>query len=265
MFLTGVRCEGCHNPAFSVQVAAVDGGGPRSMPAGVVSCMACHGPAYKRIYAAWKDAVDGRTAALERQLTATLPAMGMDPPQEWDDARHNFNLVSKGRGVHNINYSYVLLDQAFAQMNDARRQKGLPALSRAWETMPASSCLSCHLGVESQAGESGGRRFAHAPHVVNAKLSCENCHRAHAERPKIEVVRYGPEGCTSCHHRNLTGTSFGQCARCHADPRRATVPSFRGEFSHEAHLKNVTECAACHDLANGDPRPAPSVCAECHN
>ena len=33
-------------------------------------------------------------------------AMGAAPSQAWDDARWNFALVNKGRGIHNINYAY---------------------------------------------------------------------------------------------------------------------------------------------------------------
>ncbi len=265
MYLTGVTCQGCHNPAFSTRTAASQEGGPQQAPAGVVACMACHGPTYGRIFTAWTSGVRERTDALRRQMEATLPAMGVEAPQAWDDARSNFALVSKGLGVHNINYAYVLLDKAFDQMNDARRGRGMGALSRPWPYIPReSTCMSCHLGIENQSGAFGGRAFAHGPHLVVGKLDCQKCHRPHAERPSVEVVRFGPDGCTSCHHQNLKSASFSECARCHGDINNRTFVTFRGEFSHRQHAKIGEECQSCHQIQTGDPRPWKSNCTECH-
>jgi hypothetical protein len=52
--------------------------------------------------------------------------------------------------------------------------------------------------------------------------------------------------------------------KCHGDVTARTVTSFRGEFSHKAHLEQGLECATCHQIRGGDPRPAKAVCAQCH-
>ncbi|HEY6865786.1 MAG TPA: cytochrome c3 family protein, partial [Candidatus Eisenbacteria bacterium] len=54
------------------------------------------------------------------------------------------------------------------------------------------------------------------------------------------------------------------CAPCHGDVTRLTVRSFRGEFSHQAHVETGAECGLCHQPRNGDPRPDRAVCANCH-
>lgn len=269
MYVTGVRCQGCHDPAFS-NVAAASLGvggpeGPRTVKAGVVSCMSCHGPGYKRIYEGWKQAVDARTEGMKRLMEANAGVMGVDAPQAWDDARHNFLLVSRGKGVHNVTYAYAVLDKAWQQLNEARAGRGLPAAARPWASVSNSPCMSCHTGIERQSGTFGGRRFSHGPHLGDAKLDCEKCHRKHSERPKVEVVRFGPDGCTTCHHRDLGPDKFKDCFRCHGDVNERTVRVARGEFSHKQHRENGEECISCHKFENGDPRPPARACQECHD
>jgi len=265
MFTAGVTCQGCHNPEFTAQPASSELMSLHSQGAGAVSCMSCHGPAYLGIYKAWKRGVDGRVGALRRQLEASVGAMGLDPPQAWSDARHNFALVDRGKGVHNVNFAYALLDKAYEQMNQARRAKRLQPLARPWTVIAqgSESCLSCHQGIEGQRGAFDGRTFAHRPHLTAAQLNCETCHRPHAERAPGEVVRFGKNGCMPCHH-TTAAIDAPTCGKCHSDVTARTVTSFRGQFSHAQHLEAGLECASCHQIKAGDPRPAKETCAQCH-
>ncbi len=265
MAAVGVTCQGCHNPEFTVRTASFGPQNPYKVPAGVVACMACHGPSYQAIYRAWTAGVEERTRSLRNQIEATAPAMASHAPAVWQDARWNLDLVSEGRGIHNINYAYTVLDKAFEQMNDARHQKGLAPLARPWAVISGGACLSCHLGIERQSGNFEGRIYPHGPHVEKAHLPCLTCHRKHEERPKFEVVRFGSEGCSSCHHKNLKAAGFQQCASCHGDVTKRTYATFRGEFSHQQHLEIGEDCASCHKIETGDPRPARSHCSECHD
>ena len=271
MFAAGVTCQGCHNPELSAtdagqtRTASTEPMGTHTVRASAVSCMSCHGPGYERIYEAWQAALGSRTAALRSQLDQTAPAMGVTPPQDWEDARHNYLLVERGRGIHNVNYAFALLSKAHEQMNAARKAKGLAALSRPWSEPAAGSsdCLACHLGIESQGAAFAQRTFQHRPHLERAKLSCLECHRPHAERAPGEVVRFGDAGCVPCHHRQKVAEAAA-CMSCHGDVRKRTVTSFRGQFSHQAHLEQGLECATCHTLGTGDPRPEKSTCQQCH-
>ena len=270
MFETGVTCQGCHNPEFAATVtrtAAMEPMGPHSQKAGAVSCMSCHGPSYESIYEQWRSGVDERTDALRRQMESTVGAMGLEAPPAWEDARHNYSLVERGRGVHNVNYAYMLLDKAHEQMNTARKARGLSALPRPWKSLglAAGKCASCHIGIEGQSGRFGELRFPHGPHVVFAQIGCEQCHRPHDQRPKTEVVKFGASGCTSCHHKNVSSASAALCGKCHGDITARTFPSFRGEFSHKGHSEVGLECISCHDLRSGDVHPPRSKCTECHD
>ncbi len=274
MYEAGVKCEGCHNPALapeagaaSAAFAASAGGmmGIHTSRANEISCMSCHGPRYRDIYQAWKRGVESRTTALRSQLSASAAAMGAAPPPSWSDARHNFALVERGHGIHNVNFAYALLEKAHEQMNEARRLRGQAALPLPWPRVAKGSgnCLSCHQGIEDQVGTFGGNRFAHGPHLVAGNLECSACHRPHPERAPGEVVRFGKEGCLPCHHRSAE-VAAPACGKCHGDVATRTLPSFRGEFSHKTHLDAGAGCAMCHVVRGGDPRPEKAACKQCH-
>jgi len=265
MAAVGVTCNGCHN-GEAVATQAVKGPlEPVIQRADGVSCMACHGPGYQAIFQSWQSASAQRVAALQRQLEATAGAMGLEPPQAWQDARHDFLLVSQGKAVHNMTYAYALLERSHELMNQARRTKRLTPLELPWRRTGASSgrCMLCHTGIEAQRGAWQGKTFDHGPHLLQAKLECDACHRTHEERATGEVVRFGPAGCVPCHHRK-TAAAGGSCLQCHADVKTHSVKSFRGEFSHEAHLGMDLECQTCHNPAAGQLRPAKAACTQCH-
>jgi predicted CXXCH cytochrome family protein len=264
MFSAGVTCQGCHNPSATM-TASTQPFADQTQRASAVSCMSCHGPGYFRIYTAWKQGVDSRVAALGPQLQATAAAMVSNPPAAWDDAMYNYRLVERGHGIHNVNFAYALLDKSHEQLNDARRSRGMAALPRPWTEVASGggNCLSCHRGIERQSGTFAGRAYSHAPHLGAAKLDCSQCHRPHDSRAPGEIVRFGPDGCLSCHHTG-TEVSAPLCGKCHGDITARTVPSFRGEFSHKAHLENGLECVNCHVIKAGDPRPEKTACQDCH-
>jgi nitrate/TMAO reductase-like tetraheme cytochrome c subunit len=268
MFTTGVTCQGCHNLALSAQTASFGADDQPTPRATAVACMSCHGPSYESIFVAWKAAVDARTNALRPQMEATSGAMGLEPPAAWEDARHNYQLVSRGRGIHNVNFAFALLDKAHEQMNEARRKRGLAGLALPWKSVGGKDpdrCLSCHQGIENRTGTFAGRAFAHGPHLLDARLACAECHRTHPERAPGEIVRFTPEACASCHHRQLAAASQAVCGRCHGDFATRSFTTFRGQFQHKPHLEAGEDCAGCHNTARGaELAPPRSKCVECH-
>ncbi|HXI04462.1 MAG TPA: cytochrome c3 family protein [Candidatus Saccharimonadales bacterium] len=256
MFLAGVRCEGCH--------IEVPGHETDTKHASELSCMSCHGPTYRKIFFSWKDGVRERTEGLGRQLSETTAALRGNVPASLNDARFNFNLVSSGHGVHNVRYSYALLDRAHDDMNQARTDYGLGKLPVPWTKIPYDSpCLQCHQGIEGQSGEFAGQAYSHSPHVLKQGIECTTCHRPHEERAKGEIVRYGPGGCVDCHHRSSVSRS---CTSCHASIMKRTVKSFRGDFPHSLHVGEMgLECTNCHDVsAGGQVKLNKEFCAGCH-
>jgi len=255
MFTAGVRCEGCH--------ISVPGQQTDTRRASEISCMSCHGPTYRGIFEAWKSGLSKATAGLASQMAKTSSALGSREGAALADAKFNLDLVQNGHGVHNVEYAYALLKKSHDDMNTARAGSGLPHLPLPWaEVAPGSPCLKCHQGIEGISGSIFGRRFSHAPHVVSAKLDCAACHRPHEERAKGEVVKFGAEGCESCHHKEASA----DCMTCHSGIKKKTVPSFRGDFPHAAHVDDMElECSTCHTLSPGKPVLLDKeACASCH-
>lgn len=256
MFLAGVRCEGCH--------IAMPGSTATTHVASEVSCMSCHGPTYAAIYRKWQEGIDKRLGALKSQMTRTARAVSNGEPAALGDARFNFSLVERGHGVHNIGYSYALLQRSHQDMNAARHELGLQPLDLPWTEVPYQSpCLSCHRGVEEQKGSIFGRRFAHQPHVQRAGLRCDDCHRPHAERAKNEIVRFDAGGCSSCHHQKAEAG----CAACHAAPGPAnTIRTSRGDFDHAFHVEGFElVCSDCHAKGeSGALELQELTCTGCH-
>jgi nitrate/TMAO reductase-like tetraheme cytochrome c subunit len=256
MFLAGVRCEGCH--------IALPGSTATTHVASEVSCMSCHGPTYAAIYRKWQQGIEQRVGALKRQLTTTEKALGPVRPAVLTDARFNLGLVERGHGVHNVDYSYALLQRSHDDMNTARGEGGLRPLDTPWTKIPyRSPCLSCHRGVEEQKGSIFGRRFDHEPHVQRAGLQCDNCHRAHDEREKQEIVSFDAAGCNSCHHREPEAG----CGACHAAPGPAnTIRTSRGDFDHSFHVEGFElDCSDCHAPGEGGALVLLELtCTGCH-
>lgn len=255
MYLAGVRCEGCH--------IALPGSEASTHGASEVSCMSCHGPTYRSIYLAWQKGLEHRTSALQGQLTRTEKALSGSPSSSLADARFNLDVVKRGRGVHNVGYAYALLQRSHDDMNLARNERGLEPLTRPWaEVSYRSPCLTCHQAITEREGTMFGRTFRHAPHIVDAQLKCDGCHRSHEERAAREIVRFDAGGCASCHHTEPAA----DCRTCHADIVGRAVRSPLGEFQHSLHLDDLgLACGDCHAMSDdGVPGLQSGTCAGCH-
>jgi nitrate/TMAO reductase-like tetraheme cytochrome c subunit len=257
MYLSGIHCEGCH-----LDLPGRDGEG--GVKADDIACMSCHGPKYRKIYFRWKKAVDERTMAIKKLIGERESLFRRKPSQSFNDALHNYRLVERGRGIHNVSYSFRLLDEALDQLNEGRRERGASPLRRPWPRPPyESSCFACHQGIERQTGRAYERGFAHTPHVLRAGIVCRNCHMTHDERPEQEHLRFGAEGCSSCHH----GLEERECLDCHSGLFDRYVGSELGEFPHRLHVEDFgLGCTDCHESRPGGSfARSREICADCHD
>lgn len=249
MFVSGVRCEGCH----TLRRGVVD-------YASVVSCMACHGATYMKIYESWRAILKQATAEVERDIEEGRSKLGaLDPAVR--DAAANVDLVRRGNGIHNVPYALALFDGARAGLNAAMKAKGMPVREVVRRGYKMSPCYVCHQGIEYQKGSFGTVSFAHERHLVSAALSCQSCHRPHEERAAGEVVRFGIEGCRGCHHVQVKK----ECKECHAT-LPAEVDHEGKKFSHELHTGEAgLSCTDCHVKgAGGAMTLNKETCAPCH-
>lgn len=255
MYRAGVRCEGCH----------FDDHEGETRTAGELSCMSCHGPAYRGLFTSWQESVTERTLGVRSQLDATLRLLGGGDEPPLADARDNVRLVERGRGIHNVRYSLAILDKAHDQLNEARLAAGHGALSTPWPAAPYETpCLDCHTGIEATSSTAFGKLFGHGPHVMRAGIRCTDCHATHEERDGqgAPALKIGAADCAECHHTRPAGA----CFECHDDLLSRTYAVDLGDFAHTAHARDMElPCTLCHGTPPALRRVPPNaVCSECH-
>ena len=259
MHRAGVRCEGCHLDI---------GRGAGARKAGEASCMSCHGPGYRKIYRVWSKTLQERTLAVDEQLEKTIRSLGSPTPIQIADARANIDLVRRGKGVHNFEYSLSLLDAAHRQINEARTARGKTPLSTPWLVAPyASDCLECHAGVETLQLRVFGRSFSHSTHIVAQGIECGRCHSTHGERDAEDLPLLALQtiaDCSECHHEEV---SRGACRDCHGSLFSRVFETEHGSFKHSIHVEEMEiACEDCHvQFPSGIASASRETCAECHD
>lgn len=259
MFQAGIQCGGCHflpQDKFGSQVAK----------ASEVSCMSCHGARYIKVLPRWKGLVSER---LEKAKSEWMQARGnLSASHEAGplaDAYSNIQLVDRGVGTHNVEYSLALLDASHDLINQALAEKGMKPFARRWTQAPfESACFKCHRGIEEQTGRVFNINFVHKPHIAQG-LQCGTCHRTHEEKPAKEVLRFGPEGCANCHHTRQQENA-NACLRCHSDLFGRKINFKTKQFDHSFHVKDLSQkCVDCHRIGGKIQRgPNLTTCTTCH-
>jgi nitrate/TMAO reductase-like tetraheme cytochrome c subunit len=263
MFQAGIRCEGCHflpQDKFGSQVAK----------ASEVSCMSCHGARYEKVLGRWKGLVSERLQSAKTewmQARSSLPAAHEAGHEEGPlgDAYANIQLVDRGVGTHNVEYSLALLDASHDLINQALTGRGLRAFARKWTEAPFESvCFNCHRGIEAQTGRIFKINFVHKPHITSG-LQCATCHRTHEEKPAKELLRFGAEGCANCHHQKQQ-ENMNACLRCHSDVLGRKINFKTKQFDHSFHVKDLSQkCVDCHRIGGKIQRgPNLNTCTTCH-
>ena len=258
MHLAGIHCEGCH-------FLPEEQGAGHVQTAGVVSCMACHGPRYSKMLDRWKSLLDSRIALGRTEVAQARTPLG-NANQQVTDVETNLRLLERGHGVHNVDYALDILAANHTMLNEALAAGGHRALPPSWKALPyESECLRCHQGIETQKGTFQGKAFAHKDHVVDHEMDCQKCHRPHEERPRAEIVSLAPAACAPCHHAPELEPEE-RCATCHRGVTGQVIDYQGEEFAHDVHVEEEElACADCHLLDDGELRLDLEVCADCHD
>ncbi|HSP05784.1 MAG TPA: cytochrome c3 family protein, partial [Acidobacteriota bacterium] len=236
-----------------------------------ISCMACHGAAFNKIFDRWKSYTSDRLKGADTLLADAEKQLSEPYPQSLLDAQDNLRLIHRAVPVHNVDYSLALLDKSVELMNAALKERGKAAITAPWRTFPYNSpCLSCHQGIENQTGTFRGKPFVHFAHVIKNELDCETCHVPHEIPPKKFPIAEDVD-CASCHH---DATFEAKCKTCHAEDIAKTV-TVRGQvldrkglgFVHEMHLEATEKkCVDCHFSQGKFVRTPPAaLCSDCHS
>ncbi len=119
MFLAQVDCIGCHLvPEDKGPGVAFKG---QTLEATDLGCLSCHGDGYRGIFAVWKEMVESSLAETGPKLLKAKEILDRSDKgyknyrrayKLYSDAKHNYDFVEYGRGVHNVDYADILLARA---------------------------------------------------------------------------------------------------------------------------------------------------------
>jgi hypothetical protein len=263
MFLARVSCESCHGLPGELD------GHAEVRRAGEATCLSCHGVRYANILPSWQEEIERRVDRLSSVVSAARERLGTAPVRTRARAdsllrlaAENVDLVRRGRGAHNIEYSDQLLRRALEFVREATEQ-GMAYRAPDVDLGPPITenvCSQCHLGMERRTVDYRGRPFDHTPHVVRAGMACWNCH---TPLDRHGGTLLGEQSCDGCHHQRIDPMN---CARCHAGPGGAperTIAGAVGDFLHEPHRAAGLTCAECHQPPTMSA--AEVRCESCHD
>ena len=260
MFLARVSCESCH--ALPGDLPGHEG----VTIAGEATCLSCHGIEFAGILPGWEEEIGVRVDAVTRAVRQVRQALGTRPALRADSliraAEENLELVSVGKGAHNIPFADELLRSAVRLAREAAEAGGAnPRLASVnlGQPLEAGSCTSCHFGVDGGGVVNWqGRAFPHRRHTVNAGFDCQGCHTPMSEHGGLTLT--STESCDNCHH---ISDSPRACGFCHDAPAGDTISFASRTFLHDPHLAMGFGCNACHEAPSMAVRE--ENCATCHS
>ena len=271
MFAAQVSCNGCHTRAVHVGTPEFE---EASLEAERQSCVTCHGKGYDLMLDDWLREMDRlvRTfgAEMERVQAELRRAEGTEVELTearllLEKARHNYDFLKFGRGVHNVEYGVRLiqaasgyLDRAMSQMKPGYRPPARPRLLSA----PDGYCtVLCHarLGLPEET-EFDHLSFPHALHVEDVEVACIQCHSP--EKHKMRVITRSE--CMSCHHE----AQDIACGHCHPAQEGLYMGQVAAEGMEEmpdVMAEGEVTCQECHDLsAEMSIAAIQEACVDCH-
>lgn len=269
MYTSGLDCRGCH-----VLHGLVDG--KNVTRANGHACETCHGPGFDKILETWKEYSATKLTEIEGIYKhAASTVHGAHPAQQelhaaaeqlLSKAEENINIVRVGKGLHNMTYATSLLSSAndlmHAALDTLHSAAKLPVFSLAKQSVTPSECSSCHQRMEDyKPVPAFGVDFKHSAHIVNQKMTCDNCH---TNQPKHGTLWINKQSCTSCHHKEPP-VADNNCRTCHTTQAMMYDGKIAG-MGADAMKEADVKCVDCH--ANTEMKITRAVgpkCASCHD
>jgi len=272
MFTTNVDCVACHRKGEEGQAALHTT--KYAEKAIGEACVDCHGEGYDETLKHWKallskaeNETNQRIFNVQRTLYDLEKSRGGSPDFKkarnlLNEAGHNYSFVSLGKGVHNIEYAFKLLnaannktEQALAAINKSHRP-------REFKTQMTCTTL-CHVGMEKRTVPFNDIKFSHETHVSGKGLKCSDCHA-----PRENHGKTFQKICAGCHH----GKEIKQvkCEDCHVSVKRLVQGKGGiGVKDRPSNKLDVVECVDCHRGVTAKKKDAFDAikkrCIECHD
>ncbi|MDO9350222.1 MAG: cytochrome c3 family protein, partial [Deltaproteobacteria bacterium] len=238
------------------------------------ACVDCHGEGFDDTLRQWKtllskaeDETNQRIFNVQKMLNEFEKhqggSSGFKKAQNLlNEARQNYSFVLLGKGVHNIEYAFKLLNVA-----NNKTEQVLAVLNKGYkprESKTEMTCTTlCHIGIEKQAVPFNDIKFSHETHVLRKRLKCMDCHSSRDNHGKTFY-----KNCRDCHHGKEIKKV--KCEDCHISVKRLVQGKGGiGVKERPSNKLDVVECIDCHrgvPVKKKDTLDAiKKRCIECHD
>jgi len=272
MFITNVDCIACHRKGEE-SLAALHT--TKYVERAITeACVDCHGEGYDEILKHWKillskaeNEANQRIFNVQKILYEVEKIRGANADFKkaqnlLNEARHNYSFVLLGKGVHNIEYAFKLLNAA-----NNKTEQALAALDKSYkpkEFKVQMTCTTlCHVGMEKRAVPFNDIKFSHETHVSSNRLKCADCHS-----PRENHGKTFQKNCAGCHHGK--DIKKVRCEDCHISVKRLVQGKGGiGVKERPSNKLDVLECIDCHRGVAAKKKDNLDAikkrCIECHD
>jgi hypothetical protein len=272
MFMANVDCIACHRKGEESQAALHT---TRYVDKAIgEACVDCHGEGFDETLKHWKNLLSKSENETNQRIfnvqkvlfdleKTTAGPPGLKKAQNLlNEARHNHSLVLLGKGVHNIEYAFKLLNAS-----NNKTELAMAAVDRDYrprEFRTQMTCTTfCHVGMEKRSVPFNDTKFSHETHVMGNDMKCSDCHSPRETHGKTFL-----KTCAKCHHgKEITRV---KCEDCHLSVKRVVQGKGGIGVKEKPSSKlGVVECKDCHrgiPVKKKDPFDLiKKRCIECHD
>jgi hypothetical protein len=249
MFTTNVDCIACHRKGEESQAALHT----TKYVERVIgeACVDCHGEGFDDTLKRWKTLLSKAESESNRRIFSVQTVLydfektngatsAFKKAQNLlNEARHNYSFVLLGKGVHNVEYAFKLLNAA-----NNKTEQALAAIDKNYkpkELQTSMTCTSlCHIGIEKRTVPFNDIKFSHETHSLGQGLNCSSCHAPRENHGKTFM-----KTCAQCHHGK--GMKKVKCDDCHINIKRLIQGKGGiGVKERPSNKLDVVECIDCH-------------------
>ncbi len=267
MLEKGLSCKGCHifHEETSGRVIKSE-----TFISKAQACESCHGKGFARIMKDWEISTDKKLRKIRtiyqtasKELARIKNAQREKAQRLLDEAAFNIDIVERGKGVHNIEYSQQLLTASYNKVEEALSLIGSSYKPEKFlgvaKEIP-TQCLTCHAGIEEINMQIFGLDFPHHKHLIEQKIKCGTCHSNVRKHGELIATKHG---CAICHHKDTEK----DCTSCH----KLQKNFYQGEnligyeIPEDIMFEAEVECTDCHRRPQNEIyRPDKNKCQDCH-
>jgi hypothetical protein len=179
-----------------------------------------------------------------------------------NEARHNYSFVLLGKGVHNIEYAFQLLNAA-----NNKKEQVLAIINKGYQPREFKTRMTCttlcHVGIEKRAVSFNDIKFSHETHIAGNGQKCSDCHSPRENHGKTFM-----KNCAECHHGKEIKKV--KCQDCHASIQKLIQGKGGiGVQERPSSKLDVVECVDCHRNVLAKKKDSFDAikkrCIECHD